>query len=95
MSLTAINVTGQPVCCHGVARLDGRSAHAGDENIRIDDLVRYSKFMGLPLCSASDVCIHIKSVAIKRETVSARSPSTEDAARERCCAPSPDRAYLR
>jgi hypothetical protein len=52
MSLTAINVTGQPVCCHGVARLDERSAHAGDENIRIEDMVRYSKLWGC--CSVED-----------------------------------------
>ena len=86
---------GQPVCCRGVARLDESSAHAGDENIRTDDLVGYSKFMGLLLYSARDVGIHIKPVAIKYETASARSPSTEDAAMERWCAPSPDRAYLR
>ena len=86
----AINITGQPFCCHGVGRLDESSAHAGDENIRIDDLVRYSKFMGLLLRGDRG-----QRSQIKHETISARSPLTEDAAVGRWCAPSPDPASLR
>lgn len=45
----AIKITGQPVCCHGVGRLLESRAHAEDENIRIDDLARYIRFLGLLL----------------------------------------------
>ncbi len=45
----AIKITGQPVCCHGVGRLLESRAHAEDENIRVEDLVRYTRFLGLLL----------------------------------------------
>lgn len=45
----AIDITKQPVCCHGVGRLLESRAHAEDENIRIEDLVRYTRFLGLLL----------------------------------------------
>ncbi|PXF61757.1 MAG: acetylornithine deacetylase [Candidatus Methanogaster sp.] len=44
-----IGITGQPVCCHGVGRVLESRAHAEDENVRIEDLVRYTKFLGLLL----------------------------------------------
>ncbi|MEA3324768.1 MAG: M20/M25/M40 family metallo-hydrolase, partial [Euryarchaeota archaeon] len=44
-----IKITGQPVCCHGVGRVLESRAHAEDENVRIEDLVRYTKFLGLLL----------------------------------------------
>ncbi|MEA1944600.1 MAG: ArgE/DapE family deacylase [Euryarchaeota archaeon] len=45
----AIKITKQPVCCHGVGRLVESRAHAENENIRTEDLVRYTRFLGLLL----------------------------------------------
>ncbi|NOQ29082.1 MAG: M20/M25/M40 family metallo-hydrolase, partial [Methanosarcinales archaeon] len=44
-----IGITEQPVCCHGVGRVLESHAHAEDENVRLEDLVRYTKFLWLLL----------------------------------------------
>lgn len=42
----AVKVTGLPACCFGIGRRIESNAHADDENIRIEDLVMYTKFLG-------------------------------------------------
>jgi succinyl-diaminopimelate desuccinylase len=42
----AVKVTGLPACCFGIGRRVESNAHADDENIRIEDLVMYTKFLG-------------------------------------------------
>ncbi len=45
----AIQKTGLPVCCYGVGRLLESNDHAANENIRVDDLMNYAKFLGMLL----------------------------------------------
>jgi succinyl-diaminopimelate desuccinylase len=42
----AVKVTGLPACCFGIGRRIESNAHADDENIRIEDLEMYTKFLG-------------------------------------------------
>lgn len=42
----AVKVTGLPACCFGIGRRMESNAHADDENIRIEDLVMFTKFLG-------------------------------------------------
>ena len=42
----ASRVTGLPACCFGIGRRTHSNAHADDENIMVDDLVMYTKFLG-------------------------------------------------
>lgn len=42
----AVKVTKQPHCGYGVGRRLESNAHAEDENIRVSDLVQYTKFLG-------------------------------------------------
>jgi succinyl-diaminopimelate desuccinylase len=46
----AVKVTGMPACCFGIGRRTQSNAHADDENIRIDDLVMYTTFLGKLIC---------------------------------------------
>ncbi|MDD5474581.1 MAG: ArgE/DapE family deacylase [Candidatus Methanoperedens sp.] len=46
----AVKVTGLPACCFGIGRRTESNAHADDENIRVDDLVMYTKFLARLLC---------------------------------------------
>lgn len=46
----AVKVTGLPACCFGVGRRMESNAHADDENIRVSDLVMYTKFLGKLIC---------------------------------------------
>ena len=46
----AVRVTGLPACCHGPGRRMQSRAHAEDENIRKEDLVTYTKFLGRLIC---------------------------------------------
>ncbi len=46
----AVRVTGLPACCFGLGRRTESNAHADDENIRTEDLVIYTKFLGKLLC---------------------------------------------
>ena len=46
----AVKVTGLPACCFGIGRRTESNAHADDENIRVDDLVMYTKFLGKLIC---------------------------------------------
>ncbi|MFQ6061881.1 MAG: M20 family metallopeptidase [Methanosarcinales archaeon] len=46
----AIQITKQPVCCYGIGRALESNVHGEDENIRINDLVNYTKFLGKLLC---------------------------------------------
>ncbi len=41
----AVKVTGLPACCFGIGRRTESNAHADDENIRVEDLVMYMKFL--------------------------------------------------
>jgi succinyl-diaminopimelate desuccinylase len=41
----AVKVTGIPTCVYGVGRQMESNAHGADENIRIDDLLSYAKFL--------------------------------------------------
>jgi succinyl-diaminopimelate desuccinylase len=41
----AVKVTGLPACCFGIGRRLESNAHADDENIRIEDLEMYTKFL--------------------------------------------------
>ncbi|MFQ6051820.1 MAG: M20 family metallopeptidase [Candidatus Hydrothermarchaeota archaeon] len=45
----AIQKAGIPVCCYGVGRLLESKDHAANENVRIDDLMNYAKFLGVLL----------------------------------------------
>jgi succinyl-diaminopimelate desuccinylase len=42
----AVKVTDLPACCFGIGRRMESNAHADDENIRIEDMVMYTKFLG-------------------------------------------------
>jgi len=42
----AVDVTGLPACCFGIGRRMESNAHADDENIRVEDMVMYTKFLG-------------------------------------------------
>ncbi len=42
----AARVAGLPACCFGIGRRMESNAHADDENIRVDDLVMFTKFLG-------------------------------------------------
>jgi succinyl-diaminopimelate desuccinylase len=46
----AVKVTGLPACCFGIGRRTESNAHSDDENIRVDDLVMYTKFLGKLIC---------------------------------------------
>ncbi len=46
----AVNVTGLPACCFGIGRSVESNAHADDENIRVEDLVMYMRFLGKLIC---------------------------------------------
>jgi len=46
----AVNVTGLPACCFGIGRRMESNAHADDENIRVEDLVMYMRFLGRLIC---------------------------------------------
>jgi succinyl-diaminopimelate desuccinylase len=46
----AVKVTGLPACCFGIGRGMESNAHADDENIRVDDLAMYTKFLGKLIC---------------------------------------------
>lgn len=47
----AIQQTKQPVAIFGVGRILESNVHAADENVRVDDLVDYTKFLGMLLTS--------------------------------------------
>ncbi|MCD6144909.1 MAG: hypothetical protein J7J03_00685 [Methanosarcinales archaeon] len=49
MSLTLSRSPDNRSRCHGAGRLLESRVHADDENIRIEDLVRCTRFLGLPL----------------------------------------------
>lgn len=42
----AVKVTGLPACCFGIGRRTMSKAHGDDENIRVEDLEVYTKFLG-------------------------------------------------
>lgn len=42
----AVQVTHLPACCFGIGRRMESNAHADDENIRVEDMVMYTKFLG-------------------------------------------------
>ena len=42
----AVHVTGLPACCFGIGRRMESNAHADNENIRIEDMVMFTKFLG-------------------------------------------------
>jgi succinyl-diaminopimelate desuccinylase len=46
----AVKVTGLPACCFGIGRRMESNAHADDENIRVEDMVMYTKFLGKLIC---------------------------------------------
>jgi len=46
----AARVTGLPACCFGLGRRTQSNAHAEDENILVEDLVMYTKFLGRLIC---------------------------------------------
>ncbi|MFU8766752.1 MAG: M20 family metallopeptidase [Candidatus Methanoperedens sp.] len=46
----AVKVTGLPACCFGTGRNGESNAHGDDENIMVDDLVMYTKFLGRLVC---------------------------------------------
>lgn len=46
----AVRVTGLPACCFGIGRRMESNAHADDENIRVDDLEMFTKFLGKLVC---------------------------------------------
>lgn len=47
----AVRVTGLPACCFGLGRRTQSNAHAEDENIRVEDLVMYTKFLARLICT--------------------------------------------
>ncbi|MCE8423258.1 MAG: ArgE/DapE family deacylase [Candidatus Methanoperedens sp.] len=47
----AVKVTGLPACCYGIGRRTQSNTHSDDENILIEDLVMYTKFLGKLLSS--------------------------------------------
>ncbi len=46
----AVKATGLPACCFGLGRRTESNAHAEDENILVEDLVMYTKFLGKLIC---------------------------------------------
>ena len=40
-----VDVTGIPTCVYGVGRLTESNVHGANENVRIDDLLSYAKFL--------------------------------------------------
>lgn len=46
----AVKVTGLPACCFGIGRRMESNAHADNENIRVEDMVMYTKFLGKLIC---------------------------------------------
>ena len=46
----AVKVTGLPACCFGIGRRTQSNAHAEDENILVEDLRMYTKFLGKLIC---------------------------------------------
>jgi succinyl-diaminopimelate desuccinylase len=46
----AVKVTGLPACCFGIGRRMQSNAHAENENILIEDLIMYTKFLGKLIC---------------------------------------------
>ncbi len=46
----AVKVTGLPACCFGLGRRTESNAHAEDENIWIEDLVMYTRFLARLMC---------------------------------------------
>ena len=42
----AVHVTGLPACCFGIGRRMESNAHADDENIRVEDMVMFTEFLG-------------------------------------------------
>jgi succinyl-diaminopimelate desuccinylase len=46
----AVKVTGLPACCFGIGRRTESNAHGDDENIRVEDMVMYMKFLGRLIC---------------------------------------------
>ena len=46
----AVKVTGLPACCFGLGRRTQSNAHADDENIRMEDLAMYTKFLARLIC---------------------------------------------
>jgi succinyl-diaminopimelate desuccinylase len=46
----AVSVTGLPACCFGIGRRTESNAHAEDENIHIEDLAMYTRFLGKLIC---------------------------------------------
>ncbi len=46
----AVSVTGLPACCFGIGRRTESNAHAEDENIHIEDLAMYTRFLGKLVC---------------------------------------------
>ncbi len=49
----AVKVTGLPACCFGIGRRTKSNAHADDENISVEDLKMYTKFLGELICGES------------------------------------------
>ncbi len=52
----AARVTGLPACCFGVGRRMESNAHADDENIRIEDMVMFTKFLGRLITATHQDC---------------------------------------
>ncbi|MFA4935044.1 MAG: ArgE/DapE family deacylase [Candidatus Methanoperedens sp.] len=46
----AARVAGLPACCFGIGRRTESNAHADDENIRVEDLAMYTKFLARLIC---------------------------------------------
>ncbi len=46
----AVRVTGLPACCFGLGRRTESNAHAEDENILVEDLAMYTKFLARLMC---------------------------------------------
>lgn len=46
----AAKVTGLPACCFGLGRRTQSNAHAEDENIFVEDMVMYNKFLAKLIC---------------------------------------------
>lgn len=46
----AVRVTGLPACCFGIGRRTESNAHAENENILIEDLAMYTRFLARLLC---------------------------------------------
>lgn len=49
----AARVAGLPACCFGIGRRTESNAHADDENILLEDLAMYTKFLARLICSKS------------------------------------------